>query len=158
MKRLLAILLILSLFFSCTACVKDKEDEILFYYLRTPDTIAYGEPDALVAPVAMDISQDLPLEDALQLYLNGPMDETLLNPIPKSTYLLSTIERKDMLVLVMSEEFSSLDGISLTLAGACLAATCRELTGQGRIQICSGENIYDFDASNIVFLDDSVGK
>jgi spore germination protein GerM len=158
MKRLLIIILIFCLALSCAACTEDAEDQTLFYYLRTPDTIAYGEADALIAPVPRDITPDLPLDDALQLYLNGSMDETLLNPIPKGTYLLSTIERKDMLVLVLSGEFSTLDGIELTLAGACLAATCHDLTGQGRIQVRSGENIYDFDLNDFVFLDNSPGR
>ena len=158
MKKLLLVLLILSLAFSCAACAEGSENQTVFYYLRTPETIAYGQPDALIAPASLDISQELPLGDALQLYLNGPVDETLRSPIPKGTYLLSIMERRDVLVLVLSEAFSELDGIQLTLAGACLAATCHSLTGQGRIQVKSGENIYDFDVNSFVFLDDSAGK
>lgn len=157
MKRLLILILVLGIGLSCAACTQDAEEQTFFYYLRTRETIAYGEPDALVAPVCMDIPPELPFEDVIALYLSGPTDETLLSPFPQGTQLLSTIERKDMLVLVMSGEFSSLDGIQLTLAGTCLAVTCQELTGQGRIQVRSGEHIYDFDASNIVFLDDSAG-
>ena len=101
---------------------------------------------------------DGPLDVILQLYLSGPADENFRNPIPKGTYLLSTILREDRLDIVMSREFSSLDGMQLTLAGACLAATCHDLTGMEKIQVRSGDNIYDFDLNSFVFLDESAGK
>ena len=158
MKRLIVFVLILSLALSCAACVEEAPPQTNFYYLRTQETILYGEPDALIAPVTRELSTDTPLDEALQLYLNGPSEETLMSPIPKGTDLITFIPREDMLILVLSREFSNLDGIGLTLAGACLCATCHSLTGQGRIQVRSGENIYDFDLSDFVFLDDSAGK
>ena len=158
MKRCLSLLLILSLMLCCTACGEESEDTTVFYYLRSEDTIAYGQIDALIAPLPQQFSPDAPLDDLLQLYLNGPSEEGYRNPVPKGTYLLSTIYKADTLVIVLSREFSSMDGIQLTLAGACLTATCREITGLECIQIRSGESIYNFDYNDFTFLDDSPGK
>ena len=157
MKRFLSLFLICCLALSFAACAEKTEDTAVFYYLRSEDTIAYGQIDALIAPLPHQPISSLSLNDLLQLYLNGPGDEYYRNPIPKGTYLLSTIRHEDTLVIVLSREFSTLDGIQLTLAGACLSATCRQLTGLDCIQVRSGENIYEFDYRDFTFLDDSGG-
>lgn len=157
MRKILILLLILCLTLSGIGCSREQQSHMVFYYLRSSDTIQYGQSDALMEPVEQDFtSQDL--DSLLQQYLNGPTDEMHRNPFPKGTYLLSTILREDMMIVVLSREFSTLDGIQLTLAGACLTATCRNLTGLDRIQVRSGENIYDFDYNSYVFLDDCAGK
>jgi spore germination protein GerM len=158
MKQLTCLILILSLFLTFAGCVGETEDPPKFYYLRTEETILYGEEQGFIAPVVREFSRDVALDTALQLYLDGPSEEGYYNPIPKGTYLLSTIPREDRMVIVLSREFSTLDGIHLTLAGACLAATCHDLTGMEKIQVRSADNIYDFDFNSFVFLDDSTGK
>lgn len=158
MKQLTALFLALCLLLFFSGCAPDKEEPPRFYYLRTEETILYGDMDALIAPVSRDISRDMDLERILQLYLDGPMEEDFRNPIPKGTYLLSIIPREDRLDIVLSREFSTLDGIQLTLAGACLSATCHDLTGFEKIQVRSADSIYDFDLNSFIFLDDSAGK
>lgn len=158
MKQFLSLVLILCLLLSLTACGMEKVPQTRFYYLRTEDTIVYGQEDGFITPLPREISQETPLDAALQLYLDGPMEEGYYNPIPSGTYLLSTLYKEDVLVIVLSREFSALDGIQLTLAGACLTATCRDLAGVEQIQVRSGEQIYDFDVNSFVFLDDGAGK
>lgn len=153
MKRMVLLFLSLAMVLACTACAGEKTVQPSFYYLRTEDTIAYGQEDALIVPVPQDISPEVDLEILLQLYLDGPTEEKLRNPIPKGTYLLSIIEHEDSMVIVLSREFSTLDGIQLTLAGACLAATCHDLAGVERIKIRCGESTYNFEFSNFMFLD-----
>ena len=159
MKRLILLLTILGVLFSCTACGTQEESNCSFYYLRSDSTIQYGHTDALIAPVERELSvQNVPAEDLLQLYLDGSSDESFRTPFPKGTYLLSIIPKETLLVVVLSREFSTLDGIQLSLAGACLAATCHNLTGYEAIQVRSGENVYDFDLRDFVFLDEIAGK
>ncbi len=158
MKRWTVFLLILCLAVSCAACGEEEAEHTAFYYLRTGDTIAHGQADALIAPVLRDSSEDTALDDILQLYVAGPTEEGFRNPFPKGTYLLSTIRRDEMLVVVLSREFTTLDGIQLTLAGACLAATCYDLTGLEHIQVRSSEQVYDFYYHDYVFLDESAGN
>ena len=143
---------------SCAACAGEHAEQPAFYYLRSEDTITYGQPDSLIVPVPQEFPEEMNLDLLLQQYLNGPIEENLRNPIPKGTYLLSTICQEDTLVLVLSREFSTLDGIQLTLVGACLSATCNDLTGAERIQVRSGDKTYDFDLNSFIFLDTSAGK
>ena len=153
MKRLILFFLTLSAMLSFAACQEQPTPQQAFYYLRTEDTIAYGQEDALIVAVPQKFSPDTELDILLQLYLDGPVDDDLRNPFPRRTYLLSTIEQEDTLLVVLSREFSTLDGMQLTLAGACLTATCRDLTGFEKIQVRSGENTYEFDMNSFVFLD-----
>ena len=155
MKRIILFLLLLSLTLSCLGCQGGTDAEHAFYYLRTENSIAYGKEDALIAAESQDLGQDMDLEDILRLYLNGPAEEKLRSPFPKETQLLSVAEESETLTLVLSLEFSTLDGIQLTLAGACLTATCHDLTGIETIRVCSGENTYDFALSSFVLLDSS---
>ena len=159
MKRLLCFWLMLTLLLSLSGCTTPDENRRTFYYLRTAETIRTGSEDALIAPVSREISdQDPGLEYLLQLYLEGPTEEDFLSPIPQGTYLLSYAWEGDTLVLVLSREFSQLDKINLTLAGACLTATCHDLAGAERIEVRSGEQIYEFDLNNYIFLEVSTGQ
>ena len=159
MKRLLCFWLMPALLLSLSGCTTPDENRCTFYYLRTPENIRYGETDALVAPVFREIAnEELELDYLLQLYLEGPTEEDFLSPIPKGTYLLSSAWEDDTLVLVLSREFSQLDNIQLTLAGACLAATCHDLAGAERIEVRSGEQTYEFDLNNYIFLEVSTGQ
>ena len=159
MKRCILGILMIALILSLSGCSEPAETDCPFYYLRTEETICYGKPDALVAPVNREISvADHTLEYLLQLYLEGPVEEGYLNPIPRGTYLLKAFWEDDILVLILSREFSALEDMSLTLAGACLSATCHDLTGSRKIQVRSGEQIYDFDLNHYTFLDMSTGE
>ena len=159
MKRFLILILLVCLLTGTAGCAKSNENTCTFYYLRTEETILYGQPDALIAPVTLEISgQNAEPEYLLQLYLDGPTKANYYNPIPKGTCLLSTLQEENRLILVLSEEFSSLEHVRLTLALSCLAATCHSLTGMEAIHIRSGEETYDFTINDCIFLDDSTGE
>ena len=159
MKRMILLLAAALLLFFLTGCTQPEDNTCQFYYLRTADTIQYGQEDALIAPVSRTIAgQDAGLNYLIQLYLEGPAEEVYRSPIPKGTYLLSTLWEEDTLVLVFSREFSQLDNMSLTLAGACLSATCHDLAGAEHIQVRSGDSIYDFYLNNYTFLEVSTGQ
>ena len=154
MKQLLCLLLAACLLLA--GCTGTQEKTYQFYYLRTDDTIRYGTADGLVAPISRNISGgNEELNYLLQLYLDGPGTPDYLNPIPRGTYLLSTIWQEEVLVIVLSREFSELDTIHLSLAGACLTATCHGLTGAEKIQVRSGDSVYDFDLESYHLLDAS---
>ena len=155
MKRITLLLLLLTLTLCCLGCQGETDSQHAFYYLRTNDTISYGQEDALITAHFQDLGPEMELDTILQLYLDGPMEENLRSPFPRGTYLLGAAPENDILKVILSREFSTLDGIQLTLAGACLTATCRDLTGFETIQIRSGEKIYDFDINSFIFLDSS---
>ena len=153
MKRVIFLLLLLILTLTCLGCQGEESPEHAFYYLRTDDTIAYGQEDALITAHFPELDSDVELDTVLQLYLDGHMGENMRSPFPRGTYLLNVTAEDDTLQLILSREFSTLDSIQLTLAGACLAATCHDLTGFEKIQVESGEKVYNFDISSFIFLD-----
>ena len=158
MKRIVTLLLTLCILLSFAACGGEKEPVPSFFYLHTDENIRYGDAGALIAPVPYEGTQELPLEEILQLYLLGTGDENLRNPIPNDTSLICINRRDNLLILELSQEFASLDDIQISLAGACLAATCHSLAGYEAIQVRSGENVYDFNLKDFLFLDDSTGE
>lgn len=159
MKRLILCLICFALFLSLAACTADDSNRYTFYYLRTEETIRYGYEDALVAPVTREISGQSPgLSYLLQRYLDGPVEEGYRSPFPKGTYLLSTLKVDGTLVLVLSREFSTANGITLTLCGACLTATCYDLTGAEQIEVHSGDAVYNFALNDYNFIDNSTGQ
>ena len=159
MKKFLILILVFALLLTVSGCGNRAKNSCTFYYLRTADAIPYGSADALMAPVTLEISgQNAQLGYLLQLYLDGPAESGCYNPIPSGTYLLSTLWEEDVLVLVMSREFTTLENMQLTLAGACLAATCHSLAGAERIQVRSGDHVYRFNLNDYVFTDDSTGE
>ena len=98
MKRLILCLICLALLLSLAACVQQEENSCSFYYLRTVENIRYGQEDGFIGPVNREISDHNPeLNYLLQLYLEGPVEEGYLSPIPKGTYLLSTLWDEDTL-------------------------------------------------------------
>ena len=159
MKRWILCLMALSLLLCLTGCSGQEENTCNFYYLRSGENIRYGQEDGLIAPVNREISgRNAELNYLLQLYLEGPVEEGYLSPIPRGTYLLSTLWNEDTLVLVLSREFSTANNITLTLCGACLTATCHNLTGAERIEVRSGDAVYYFALSDYTFVDNSNGQ
>ena len=159
MKRWILFLAALSLLLYLTGCSGQEERNCRFYYLRTAENIRYGQENGLVAPVDREISdQNAELNYLLQLYLEGPVEEGYVSPIPKGTYLLSILWNEDTPVLVLSREFSAANNITLTLCGACLTATCHDVTGAERIEVRSGDDVYHFALSDYTFVDNSNGQ
>ena len=121
MKRILATLLLISLLLSLCACSNQKE--IRFYYTRSE--ILYGHTDGVISSEIRDVSgHEGDLSYLLMLYLEGPHADYLSSPFPKGT-ALSQMEMQDgHMTIVLSEPFSQLQGLDLTLACSCIANTC----------------------------------
>ncbi len=154
MKKTIVCLAALLLLLSLTACRKTEERSYNLYYLRSSDTVLFGEADAIVAPVKRQISgQSAGLTYLMQLYFEGPTEEGFHSPFPQGTRLIHAQLEDNLLVLEVTAQFSQLENIRLTLAGACLAATCHELTGAETVQVICGEETYHFNRSDYTFLD-----
>ena len=154
MKKLSLLLAAALLMLSFSGCKGTEDNHFHFYYLRTSDTISFGQSDALVAPVSRQISgQSSDLTYLLQLYFEGPSEEGFESPFPGGTRLFSARLEGKLLILEVSEPFSQLENIQLALAGACLTATCQELAGVETVQVLCAEESYQFYRSDYTFLD-----
>lgn len=140
MKRIFCLILALAVLVLLPACDDSGEEAVSFYYLRREFTM--GQSDSVLAsePREFSGSRDT-LDYLLGIYLNGPMDDNLISPFPEGTKLVQHRMEGDTLVLELSKEFSSLEGIRLTLAASCLATTCFHLTQAETVQITCGEDM-----------------
>lgn len=152
--RKIAFFLAVLLLLSFGGCRETGENSRSFFYLRTSDTIDFGQSEALVAPVAREISgQSAELNYLLRLYFEGPTEEGFQSPFPQGTRLIKASLDGEQLILEVSTHFSVLENIRLSLAGACLTATCHELAGVDTVQVLCGEESYSFNRSDYTFLD-----
>ena len=138
MKRSLLLLISLLILLSCTAC-GSQDESFLFFYPRAE--YAFGEADAVIAPEEREApGHEADLDYLLTLYLEGPLDASLVSPFPRGTGLAGFTESDDTLYVTLSSAFGALDGMEHTIAAACLAYTCFDLTDVQTVVIqCDSE-------------------
>lgn len=140
MKKLLSLALALCLLIGLCACSSSLKEPVTFYYVRHPDHITYGAADGFISPEEREASGHTgDLSYLLSLYLVGPLDETLLSPFPEGTRLENLVLHQDTIVVELSQELSSLSGVELSVACACISATCFSLTDAVEITVVSPE-------------------
>ena len=127
MKRLVSLLLILALCLSLTACA--NPNAVTYYYVRNPDEYLYGVSDGVMVGESREAGGHVDnLRYLLILYLHGPISDHLKSPFPAGTKLVELNREGDDLTVQLTSMFTVLEGADLTLACACLARTCFELT------------------------------
>ena len=163
MKRILSLCLIAALLLSLLGCRQEtaSENTTDFYYLRA--SYVYGTEDGVIAPEPRDTSsRGNTLLHLLGLYLQGPLDDQLRSPFPAGCSLESVSLDGSTLCVTLDSSFSSLQGMDLTLACACLAKTCFSLTDVTQVQIQSTsadneENVNVVLSIDSLLLDDNSG-
>lgn len=152
MKRILSFLLILALMFPLWGCSKGIQDEAVFYYRRAE--FRYGEENAVVVPEQRDITGHVgDLSFLISLYLMGPLEEELESPFPKNTRLISVSPVVGAVRIELSNLNDSITDSRFSLACACLALTCLELTDTQEVTITSGDRSVTMDRDSIVLHD-----
>lgn len=137
MKRIICLICTFLILFSLCSC-KQNSDKLVkpvnFYYLTDP---AHYLRDAVTA----EIRESSPYEDDLvaliQLYLQGPQSNDMINPFPEKVLVKSIGVNNTTVDLQLSESFSQLSEIDMTAACACLTLTTLEITGRNRLVITS---------------------
>lgn len=157
MKKCLSILLVILTFVSLTACVdQEYEYPVDFYFLRGEDNILYSESDGVITYETREAGRGDDLKYLLDLYFKGPADETLVSPFPEGLHVVSVYSNEGILELKLSDHFSSLTGIELTLACACIAKTCLAFETINAVNLkVNDENA---EASRTIILTDNAIK
>lgn len=141
MKRLISWLMLMTFFCGVlAACDQNPETEgCSFYYLSSEAD--NGWTDTLFQAEQRQLDGSRPWKERIQLYLTGPVDDTLRNPFPRNVKVLSAILREEQhsMEILLSEEYAQLTGIGRTLANACLVWTLTEYAEVDQI-ILSCEN------------------
>ena len=145
MKRTICLMLVFLFLASLSACYYSESGDILepveFFYPRKPDYFVYGADDGVLAAEVREGSGHIgDLYYLLSMYLRGPQDETLRSPFPEGCKLKDVRFEEDMLRIVLSAEFTTLENVDLTIACASLTKTCMNLVDVRLVSIKASGN------------------
>lgn len=142
MKRVLCLLLASLLLAGLLGCHYSDSGDILepveFFYPRRSRNFVYGSADGVIASEIREASGHTDdLHYLISMYLRGPQDSDLRSPFPGGCVPEEIRIEDDILHIRLSEEFSSLENMELTLACAALAKTCFAMTDSRYVHINS---------------------
>lgn len=165
MKRIICLFVCLSLLLPCCGCKKvteQSEEGICFYYLRTQ--LSYQTDRPAIEGEKRQIQQLDSWAQVLDVYLAGPESEDLVSPFPAGLRVLKTVMENGTVHISVSKNLADLTGLELTIACACLAMTCLELTGAETVVISPEEGLLDgqksitMDKNTLLLIDMAEGE
>lgn len=133
-ERLTALILALSLFL-LSGCAGQEEEGIRIYYVS--DAGSEYALSALDYELWKDAPASLTPAQLFERLMTAPEESGLSLVIPRRTQLLSWAITDGSLTLDLSESYSDLSGISLTLANFCLILTMTQLETVDQVIIFS---------------------
>ena len=136
MKKILSALLLLTIAVSLCACSDTQKVEVPVYFYYPAKTVSYGTQDGVITPEKRE-SKDFINDPTglLNLYLQGPADNSLQNPFPKELSVRSYAVLDTEVILELSPQFSEISGLDLTLACASLGKTIFRMTDTEKVTI-----------------------
>jgi spore germination protein GerM len=162
-----AVLLAAALLLSAllTGCVKPNPAEnyqnpIFFYYCRKDAEYA-SRTGALASEVRDLRDPDISIADILKLYFAGPKSEDMTSPFPENLRCEDVSLQDGIVQLHLSNEYSALTGVRLSLASACITMTLSQIDFVKGVQIrtdagtLSEQGTEDFSVEDFLLQDDS---
>ena len=128
MKKCLIVLLCLLWLPGLSGC-RDSDtpqNPVNFYYQSA--SLDYAAQNAVISPEIREGANYATLEEALTDYLAGPESHSLNSPFPADLTVISIRQEENVLHITLSDQLSQLQGLELTIACCCIAATCLDLT------------------------------
>lgn len=160
MKKILPLILAALLLFSaCAPATSEINQPVAFHYLR--QTFDYDTPDGVIAAEIRESADCADENEILQRYFRGPEDPTLLPPFPTATELVTLQMQDSTVIITLTDNFSTLTGMDLTLACACITKTVIGITGtqqvtiQAQTQPIGGQTAITMTLEYLLVLDNS---
>ncbi|MBQ3542835.1 MAG: hypothetical protein IJA45_06905 [Oscillospiraceae bacterium] len=165
MRRFVCFLLCCLLSLSLMGCQNADTPSLLkpveFFYPQ--NTFSYTDTDTIFGSEHRESAgHEEDLVYLMDLYFGGPQSETLLQPFPQDCTTVSVTKKNDAVFLTVSDNFSSLTGMKLTVACVCLAKTVTGITGfhtvtiQTQTQLLDGRKSITVQNGKPVVLDDYI--
>lgn len=158
MKRFLIFLLLAGLALSCWAC--SEPPSVTFYYVRDESAYLFGTENAVIVGEIRESASNIQnLQDLLILYFHGPLNENFRSPFPRGTSLVDIQQQGSQLTIRLSSIASAMKGTDLTLACACLAKTCFDVTNVEAVTILAtgfGNISVTLSRDSLLLIDDAV--
>ena len=158
MKRLIALLLAVFLLSGCALSGNRMNDPVTFYYLRESSNDGNHDAFFFEGVIGSEIREASGkgnnLEYLLTLYFRGPLDPELVSPFPLGCRVVEINLDNNELTLLLNPILGEKSDLDITLACACLARTCLDLTDADTVRIES-KNLEDKVLFSRVFTEDS---
>lgn len=158
MKKITACILsafIILLFSSCAFTSENVEENTTFYYIRS-EYQYYNSDSVIVGEERTFISNTNDIHQLIDLYLTGPVDDSLISPVPRDTELIGIQEYSGLLEIIISDTERTLNEAQFSLACVCLGKTIMEDPKIIQVTIFSGDRSMTISRNNY-FLTDEVG-
>ncbi len=154
MRPVILIFIAVLMALSTAGCGQQEKtaEGLQLYYTVSSDSL-YGE--AIQGETYEVDSQAVDIVALMERLFTGPQDASLTNPFPAGTDILWAGWLPDgVLVLNLSEEYSGLTGVNLTLADYCIVRTLCQLEGVSQVEILVANQENQFRNHQILTLDD----
>ena len=139
MKRTIALLLITLVLTGCAFSGNRIKEPVTFYYMRThTDSNIYDDffLEGVIGSEEREAADHRDnLEYLLSIYFRGPLDPTLTSPFPMGSRTLSIQLEDNQMTLLLNPIVAEGNDLDITIACACLAMTCMELSDATTVQI-----------------------
>ena len=155
MRRLILFLLVSCLLLSgCSAIGERIKEPVPFYYVREDYQESMEQVILSEVREASGHRNDLPY--LLALYSMGPTSDGLVSPLPKNTRMTLITCADNSIELSLSDGVLILTDAEFTLAGACIAKTCMELTDVEQVTIICGDRTITISDDNLLLSSDVI--
>lgn len=134
MRRILSLLTAVCLLLGLTACGDGKKSDGLEIYYAVRDGGGYDQA-GVQSEIWTDVPDTVTIDDLFPRLLTAPEDGERYVVFPSTVRLLGWTLEEGLLTVDLSESYSELSGISLTLADYCLVLTAAQLDGVERVCI-----------------------
>ena len=149
MKRLICLILIFCIFLSGCGILGERVIEpVTFYYIR--ENYQKDMEPVIASEIREASGHREDLTYLLALYSLGPSREDLRSPFPRRTTIVPTGGTGDHIVLTMSKNAQTIKDVDFTLASACIALTCMELTDAHQVTVVCGEKTITLQEDNML--------
>lgn len=146
MRRCICVFCATLILFSLCSCSRNDRTivkPVNFYYKTDP---ANYQENAISPEVRESDGYTNDLKGLLQLYVEGPVSKTLINPFPENITVEGITVNNTTVDLQLNSPFAQLSDIEMTTACACLTMTVLELTERHRLIITALDH-----AGNIIY-------
>lgn len=139
MKRIIALLLLMLMLSGCAISGSKIKDSVTFHYLhvRSDDQVydSYFADGIMGTESREAAGRRDDLNYLLTVYFRGPLDPELVSPFPMGCRILEIEQQDGLLRLQLNPILAEKSDMEITIACACLAKTCMELTDADTVQI-----------------------
>lgn len=156
MKRSICLIMVLCFMLSGCSVVGERiKEPVAFYYVS--DTYQEDMAQVIVSEVREASGHRDDLSYLLALYSMGPITEELKTPLPRNSNITVVDHSENSLELDLTDGSPEMTDANFTLASACIAKTCMELTDVQQITVHSGDRRITIQHDNLL-LDHSMSQ